>query len=89
MHATLTATVSAISTQSSGGLKPAVVGGIAAGIVAGLLLIGALAFFFILRPKNQEGNMVHYEEGQAQMGEQEAKGVRGSDPTGARTSRGY
>lgn len=70
-------------------------GGIAAGIVAGFLLIGALAFFFVLRPKNHEGDMVHHEEGQAQIGEQdqigeqETKGFSSINASGGRLSRGY
>src|SRR5215471_18589133 len=62
-----------ISTQPLGGFKPAVVGGIASGIVGGFLPISVLAFFLILRPKNRETHMVYPEERHAQMGDQQTK----------------
>lgn len=61
-------------------------GGIAAGIVGGFLLIGAVAFFLISRPRNQATHMVYHEEGQARMGEQETKGFRSINEAGARLS---
>lgn len=48
-------TATSATTISSGGLRPAVVGGIAAGIVGAFLLIGALLFFVAFRkPRTPE-----------------------------------
>jgi hypothetical protein len=62
------------------------VGGIAAGIVGGFLLIGALAFFLVSRPRNRETQMVYHEEGQARMGEQETKAFQSINEVGGRIS---
>ena len=63
-------------TQQGGGVKPAVVGGIAAGIVGGFLLLGtALAFFVFSRKKAPEdgGARGYYREEQSPS---EPKGER-------------
>jgi hypothetical protein len=52
----LTVTVTSTTTSKSGGVAPAAVGGIAAGIVGGFLLLGALLGFILLRKPNTVQN---------------------------------
>ena len=56
---TATETTSVVSTMiTSTGVSPAAVGGIAAGIVGGFLLLGAATAFFVMR-RPQNTNAVH------------------------------